>query len=64
LVRAEIFKDTLLLFQTRSQYIPIPIGELSAAHRSALCELLDRRGLLPPTRSRANLWTTADPDHR
>lgn len=64
LVRAEIFKDTLLLFQTRNQYIPIPIGELSAARRAELCELLERLGLLPPTRSRADLWTTSDPDHR
>lgn len=64
LVRAEIFKDTLLVFQTKNQYIPIPIGDLSAAHRAELSALLERLGLLPHHRSNADLWTTSDPEPR
>jgi len=62
--RAEIFKATLLLFRTRNQYIPIPIGDVKPGHRTELRYLLEQRGLLPPTPSRADLWTTSDPEPR
>ncbi|MEV4532226.1 YcxB family protein [Asanoa sp. NPDC049518] len=54
LVRAEIFKDTLLLFETRNQYIPIPIGDVSAADRADLTDFLASN----------QLWTPSDPARR
>ncbi|WP_176984983.1 YcxB family protein [Asanoa ishikariensis] len=62
LLRAEIFSNTLLLFQARNRYIPIPIGALSPTDRADLRDLLERHGLLPPPR--ADLWTTSDPASR
>jgi hypothetical protein len=62
--RAEIFKATLLLFRTRNQYIPIPLGDVRPAHRAELHDLLEQRGLLRADPSRADLWTPSDREPR